>query len=607
MRRCLLVLVVLGLASQGTSSLGAEGENADGAAESGQQSGSAFMLGRVVDVETGRPVAGGIVEVQGKANIPRVLADASGQFLIRGLPAGTYRVIASATGYLPGGHGQTEPDGNVKPFEIDGSRSGYSIEIRLWRSGAIHGRVTDDTGNPLADIVVVATRLDPVPERRPARPASATTDDRGEYSLSGLRPGAYLVAARFGTRSILEPDPGSGPRRSGPGRGAPRVSGVRVGRAMVLLSAHPETGSTALATVTATGASVRKTTWFQHASDPVDAAPVRVLPGVTRLSLDIVVRTQPGVSVSGTISGMSPSSGSVTLRLDNRSGDDWLVDVSREVARSQSLPTGEFVLAGVPAGEYTLSAEQTRGTAGGRGFATARPPTPAMWGRVDLSVGTEDLSGITVSLRPGITLRGRVVSDQPGPGAATLGIAGVTVHSPAQPTGTAALGKDGTFTAGPMLPGLWTFRVRTAPGWMLGWIRMDGRTLTNRAIDIVDDVDEIELVITRRFGRIEGTLSGAATSGRPGVALMFPTDRSLWRDAAGSMLETREVRVGIDGRFAIEEVPAGEYFVTVASIDALDPRWRSAAVLAQLTSAALRISIGESETRTIEIARRWPK
>jgi protocatechuate 3,4-dioxygenase beta subunit len=67
-------------------------------------------------------------------------------------------------------------------------------DIKLWKPGAISGRVLDEFGEPMVATYVRAIARQMVAGRAQfiAGPV-ALTDDRGEYRIPNLPPGQYLV------------------------------------------------------------------------------------------------------------------------------------------------------------------------------------------------------------------------------------------------------------------------------------------------------------------------------------------------------------------------------------------------------------------------------
>jgi len=77
------------------------------------------------------------------------------------------------------------------------------IEIRLSKSVAISGRVTDQNGVPLLGVQVVARRVDGADADR-TWSLQGETDDRGEYRIGGLSAGKYGLS--LGSARLFIPD-----------------------------------------------------------------------------------------------------------------------------------------------------------------------------------------------------------------------------------------------------------------------------------------------------------------------------------------------------------------------------------------------------------------
>jgi len=121
------------------------------------------------------------------------ITDASGSFLIGGLPPGQYDVDISADGYSP-----EERRGLVLQ---EGQR--FPLQVTLKATGALSGVVRDQAGKTVIDAVVRASPQfgDPYGEAR--------TDATGTYQLAGLPAGRLMVAAlrdgaALGSRQIAD-------------------------------------------------------------------------------------------------------------------------------------------------------------------------------------------------------------------------------------------------------------------------------------------------------------------------------------------------------------------------------------------------------------------
>ena len=143
---------------------------------------SQTIRARIVADDSGQPLPNARVVVTGAATTVR--ADAEGRVVVSAPALATVRV--TKIGYVP--------------QEIPVSR--WRDEIRLVRAVVIAGQITNDRGEPVPDVTVTATARGAVRAPR-GKASNATTDDRGEYRIGGLAPGAYIVSAHSSLRTVL--------------------------------------------------------------------------------------------------------------------------------------------------------------------------------------------------------------------------------------------------------------------------------------------------------------------------------------------------------------------------------------------------------------------
>ena len=145
------------------------------------------LAGRVVDADTGTPIAGAIVNVtraQTPGRLRAIEADDRGAFRITNLEAGDYRVTASPPAFKP-----THVSAIYAPsLQLQARDVREDIVIRLDRALAIEGRVVDERGLPMSDVRVSAERVD-----RPGGTSEYSSDDRGAFRVFGLSPGTYRI------------------------------------------------------------------------------------------------------------------------------------------------------------------------------------------------------------------------------------------------------------------------------------------------------------------------------------------------------------------------------------------------------------------------------
>ena len=183
-----------------------------------------------------------------------ILTDAQGRFVFRQLPKATYSLVATVGGsgyspsgfivtgrghqigaYLDGGYGQRRPNGPFQTIDLaDGERIGDAV-IRLWKGGAITGRVLDEAGEPLVDVAVAAVQRSS--DGRLLTGPTTRTDDRGVYRLATLIPGSHLVVVpqtqllmpSSTIESLLSSPPASPVRFFSTGAPTPTQSGGHLG------------------------------------------------------------------------------------------------------------------------------------------------------------------------------------------------------------------------------------------------------------------------------------------------------------------------------------------------------------------------------------------
>jgi hypothetical protein len=97
--------------------------------------------------------------------------------------------------YLPAGHGASRPNDAGRTITVRAGEDIRELMLTLPTGVAIEGHVVDEAGEPLSRMPVIAARVMPgsdVVQRIGHEPAA--TDDLGRYRIYGLEPGEYVVA-----------------------------------------------------------------------------------------------------------------------------------------------------------------------------------------------------------------------------------------------------------------------------------------------------------------------------------------------------------------------------------------------------------------------------
>jgi len=430
---------------------------------------------------------------------------------------------------------------------------GTALAIDLARGGTIEGTVRDgDTGQPLGGVRVEArdgSAVELRDEPEAGRVASAT-DAEGRFRLEGLAAGVHMVTAR------------------GKAAGFASQYGVRLGARVDLLMipaatvagtvTGPDGRPVAGARVHAVATTARRITSRADATDARGQFEISGLEGgeydvvalapglapavATGVALDrrgearVDLALLPGVRVTGRLvdERERPVPGRVLLgEIDGRKTPPVLGD--RVLAEAGA--DGRFELSGVPPGENAL-AIIARGQAAERVDFTAR----ATGGVVDLG---------DVRLEAGLVIRGRVRMASGAPVAGAIVLALGTSGGPMadRPLPVAETEADGAF----VLAGLEqrTYEVTVlAPGF-------------GKADKTVEPGGSpLDLVL-----QPAGIVAGLVVDERSRPVETFRVSTSAGDERTVRNPPRYEEMTSEDGRFALSDVSAGLYSVTVSSAD----------------------------------------
>lgn len=173
-----------------------------------QLSRAASVAGKVTD-PNGQPAAGVIVAAyqwisdtaQGNPWAPVRYAEsnAKGEFFLGGLIEGHFRVGFAVTDFQLDGAYVTEYYDDVSEFDqavdllLAGGQQLRGINASLAFRPRIQGRVTDEVGDPLSDIVVTLYAQLPSGFDGSIIRGFGSSDEQGNYTFSNLLPGIYRV------------------------------------------------------------------------------------------------------------------------------------------------------------------------------------------------------------------------------------------------------------------------------------------------------------------------------------------------------------------------------------------------------------------------------
>jgi hypothetical protein len=168
------------------------------------------ITGIVRAADTGAAVRGADVRLTGADfstalgnGIRGAFTDANGRYEFRGLPEGQYTLSASKVRYVSATYGQTRASERGTPVKLVNGQRVQNVDIALPVGAVIVVRLIDRFGDPAVGYHVNVHQATVGVGKRPlAEPPvssfGSTTDDRGEFRMSGLSPGEYFISAEGG-------------------------------------------------------------------------------------------------------------------------------------------------------------------------------------------------------------------------------------------------------------------------------------------------------------------------------------------------------------------------------------------------------------------------
>ena len=516
--------------------------------------GTAVVKGQVIDKQTGTPLPRAVVTLRstrGRLTLQNA-TDHEGRFEFTGVAAGSYDLRASAGQYRSThvATGYSVRPGQIGSLlELKDGEERSNIVIALPRARAISGRVTDEDGNPLANVEVsLANSQGGMMMTAGSDGRPRTTDDRGMFRLHGLAPGRYVVCAS--------------PRRG------PSFDPEQQRRLRYVQTCYPS------------------------ATDAVQATPI-TLADQDVAGLEIRLQRRPTFTVSGQVIGADggpPENANLTVTR---------IEGNRSSGSGTALrPGGVFTISDVTPGTYEVSVRLGR-----ERYSSQPDEREPQWGAVRLEVTSADVEGLVIQVKGGSTLKGTVAFEDPPekPGTAPMEVTPQPLDSsggnrPFPPP--AKVAEDGAFELrglfGPVVLRIFN---GIPPGYSLKSIRYRGRDIAHTAVEFSGDpAHPVEVLLTNRTAELSGQVVDDAGTPTAGVLIIyFPVDTARWKAFQGSWSRTSE-----EGRYRIPQLVAGEYFV--AAVGAADQRVLNFPDdFDRLAAVAERITVLERERRTADL------
>jgi hypothetical protein len=548
------------------------------------ESGGAIASGTVSDV-LGGPIPGAKVQARRNNNNPFsneadivAFTDDKGTYQLA-LPPGDLVFFASHEAYT----------GDTRFVEM--TNESIVVDFTLTPGATIRGQVVTTEGKPVPDANVAAS-----PEGGPSIniasfAAGDVTDDKGEFTLKSLAPGALSLTAVGGGYSTVSPtvvEVGIGEQVDGvrvvvekgfsiSGRVVEKgttkgIPGVRVGVFSIAASQAGMGRNPSGEDGSFTIEGLRPAPYMVFAiGDEVMPEVGKSVELVDKDVKDVLVEMATGVTITGFVQPGTVASVSISPTMV---GLGNMFEVAKSIlVRAESDETGAFTLKHAPPGTFTLEAETQDGRAG----------------EIPLVIENVDKSGVIVKLDERASIAGRVVDST---GAI---VTDVTVHATKREKDggnfTIRMGnrggnssvrtrKDGTFLIVGLDEGKHELRVTDGRG-RLAWATPTNKDKPAAPIEIdvkaTEKKTNVTLTVETRDGSIRGVVVMPDGKPAPDTWISISKDRPRKTDTGdkkpdGEDFDSDEMRswrggdiapviTNAEGRFSIEKLRRGTYRV----------------------------------------------
>jgi hypothetical protein len=535
--------------------------------------GTAVIRGRVVDGVTGDPIARARVRLNGgMVNAAPTLTDSEGRFSFGKLPAGGYTFFVEKAPYEGTSYpapGRSLRSRAYRPVMVRDAEVREGVTVQLSRGGVVTGHIMDAYGEPVEGAGV---QLIYVPRSdRPSGRAVGQSNDLGEFRISHVQPGRYLVRVQPRTQQNFD----------------------RTGRPADPL---PEP----------------MPTYFPNASSMSEAQAIEVKRGQTIAGVDVALTEGVPTVITGVVirsDGQPISGGFINVRLDGSESLGRFLGMG--FSGSGVRPDGRFQIQ-VPPGEYVLMA-----SAQGNPVANNQPNNELIGSAKVLASGGV-VEGVSIMVGRAATATGRVIFEGASPPPAPVSQTGMPINS-----------RDGDCRSGQLtLKADWSFKVDGLLGagclappnmfgkWQLKAVMFGGQNLLDRKVSFEagQEYTDVQVIVSDK--RTQMMLAVTDDTGQPTreyAALAFAVDKARWTQldrylrtavpppmsavppALLSPAQAASLNAGLippDSRTPgrIIGLPTGEYFV-IALDDIEEEASRDSAVLERLTQNATRVQL----------------
>jgi hypothetical protein len=478
--------------------------------------------------------------------------DTAGGFLLDDIDPGRYSFNADHNGFVTGFY-SSQGSGNAATLTLEAGQKMKGVIFKLSPQGVIAGRITDDDGEPVPNVMVQSMQSGYLRGKKQLRPSGgATTNDLGEYRIHSLAPGKYYISATYQNQNMN-----------------PSIPAERI------------TGTARAQQVAEEGYA---TTFYPNTLLADSAAPIEIGAGTQAQGIDLrLIRTRT-VRISGRIVNLpSGANANTSVQLVARAST-WMG--SRNFSRGIGHD-GTFELRYVSPGSYILMADHI---SDGKRLSA----------RVPIEAGDSNLSKIELTLLPGSEIAGRFVmegnADSSTPRfAITLQSADVFMMGS---VGT-QVKDDLSFKLSNVTPLAYTVNVGGLPqGYYLKSVRIGDQDVTDKDLDFTQAIPAGEMVVTlsSNGGQIDGTVQNQNSEAAIGAFVTLVPESS--RRGLNYLYKTTVADQS--GHFTLKGIKPGEY--KVFAWEKIEPgSYQDPNFLKPLESKGESVSVKENAHESVQV------
>ena len=490
--------------------------------------------------------------------------DAEGRFKFEKVPPGNYVLSTSRDGYVPA---ETKARGMV--ITVAEGQNLADLSYKMATAGLIAGKIVDADGDPMSGLAVQAIRKDQGHSGVAGvlaiylsaggvagnLPGMGITNDLGEYRISGLRAGQYLVIARPRGKVVPPPTPAN-----------------KAQQAEHLLYAP---------------------TYYPGVLDEKQANALQVVSGGVATA-DFTLLVHHTYRVSGIVSGLVDAKGSLIFLMSN-------------TGRPQQQPLGEggkFEFPSLEPGTYIAQVVDVSEGARQGESKMLTVPTPIVVSGSDLAdlvlqpfahgklsgsfraEGSDnvDWKQLTVSLMP---------VPEAGESSADKGLLGLM-----QRGGAGAVKEDGTFEIDDVTPGNYQVALFSPSekyrDWYLKSLLFAGREVADTGFAASGEMS-LNVVVSAKGASIEGKVVDG--EGKPAADVYVATLPSSGKLGRPDSYQT--AKTDAKGSFLLRGMNPGEF--AVVALENLHGDARNAEFYQKYGNRGASVSLAEGEKKTVTL------